>query len=222
MELSYKKLCGYERKLKSGLGYEAYSYIYVWGETKDLKKLINYIDNNFILYKDNMKFGQHEIHIWGNREDTRYLLMTLNEDKLKEVGCKNFYEELKKELETNFNNTNISVEFGLDYMLDAIKIENFIDKFVIDLNNLPFEKLSIIEPCYTSFPKLKESYVKRYYDIEKTILKQLLNKTIVVNGIKGKFKKVNNSVTGYGFFKQRARNKYYNFTLNKINSLEFC
>lgn len=221
MELRYEKLCGYDHYLKSGLGYEAYSHIYVWGQTADLKKLVDYISKNFIVFKDGIvKWNEHEIHIWGNSEDTRYLQITLNEEKLKEQGCKNFYEKLKNELETNFSNTDIIVSFGLDYMLDAEKIEDFIDHYEMDLNNLPFEKFSVINPCDSSFPKLKEGYVEKYYAIEKEIFRQLLNKTIIVNGMKGKYKGVNNSVIG--FFKQRATKTYYNITLNKIYSLEFC
>lgn len=107
MELKYKKLCGYEGNAKSKLGYEAYSHIYVYGLTKDLKRLVEFIDENFIIYKDTIKWNEHEIHIWGNNEETEYIQITLNEEKLKQVGCDNFYTVLKKKLELDFINTNI-------------------------------------------------------------------------------------------------------------------
>lgn len=222
MRISYKNLLGYERDSKSGLGFETYKMIYLWGKTNDLEKIHQYVLNKFTTYRQGsgVKFGEHEIHIWWS---DRHSQLTLNGEKNGEKRNKEIYTDILNQLETTFKDLDITVEFCKDYQLSATKIEEFIDNYEIDINNLHLEKLSVIaDPGLVGFPKLKEETWNKWFSLNIQFINMLgdTGKKFIINDIKGSFKKLNNGQ--YGFFKLRVRKSYYNFKLNNIISLEVC
>lgn len=220
MEFKVENLYGYEKKKKSGLGYETFTFIYFWGQNEDLNKIKQFAIDNFRTYKhDNtVKYGEHEIFLWST---DGHFYFVLNAELHGEERNNEILKIIENALKTTFKDLNVTVRFGKDYQLLPSKIEEFLDSYVIDINNLPIDKFSVLEPCCTSFPKLKEGYVSKLYNFEKQIKHLLFNKTITINGIKGKFKKIN-SEGDLGFFKLRATKNYYNINLRDIKTLELC
>lgn len=216
MNVKYENLAGYESNKKSGLGYENIGYIYFWGKEEILEEIKKYIVNNFITYTHDgkVKFGEQELffHGGGNHFNLKF-----NSNKNGEIRDKEIYEQIKNKLEADFNKFDFTVKFGIGYALSKIIIEDFIDNYVVDLDNLELNKFNHIRPCVVGFPKLKEESYVKLNEIHKQVMNLLEGKKVEVNGMKGQFRKVRNTV---GFFKQRARVNYYNLNIENMRELK--
>jgi hypothetical protein len=229
MEIKYKKLAGYDRKVKSDLGYESVTYLYFYGKDGNLKEIRDWGRKTFKVYQDddNIKYGEHEIFKWG---DNNYFTYTLNAEKHGENRNNEIVSMIKNKLETTFNNLDITIVFGIDYVLSSSKIRKFLDEYAFNPVNIPFDKFNVLEWNTTSFPEVSNICKLKYKEIQKEIFTYYKDKKVVIvksgsssmipdEVLNGRFRNYDNEIV---FFKLRARNHFYRLQLNNIYSLKLA
>ena len=195
---------------------------------KDAKKTINkigdWLEENFIVYqrstKDNYK--THQLFYWSDGTGNYF---TINYNELYS------FDEWDKWTEkiTNYIRDNYSYIEGdmfIQYK-NCIKwdeVNSYILDTDFDVFNLPYKKLRCIgRHAFTSGSRLTEESKEKITELDlrfnSEFLKSKENSKVVFNGYKGTVRKINEGE--YGFFKHRAKTKYYKMRLNCIDSLEF-
>lgn len=207
----------YEEKKKSGLGFDTVKMIKLYGESHELFKISTFIKNAFIVYKDRCsKYGDHEVHIWTS-EDGKHIQITPNAQKNKEARNNEIVTIIRRELESSYRDSPITAIFLKGYQLSKELIEDFLLNYKLDMDNLQLEKFNVLRFSYVGFPKVSTEALNKYDEINSELLELLVDKKVILNGMKGKFKRHHEKI---GFFKLRARSHYYSFEINYIKTLE--
>ncbi len=185
----------------------------------------DYLEENYIMYqykKDNrVKYGEHELFYWASWENPeRYWTIDFNEnlsfDKRIEL-----LNQIIKYLENNFTSVGGSVRLQYKNCMDWNLANDFISNLDIDINNIPYAKIKALY-CFQftgDWRNLTTENVNKLMSLEQELLKSLEGKKVILNGIKGTLKKIDDCGT-YGVFKPRATRQYYKIGLKYIDTLE--
>lgn len=218
VEIKEEVLATYPNRAKSGLGFETFGMIKLFGEPSHLRSITTFVKENFDVYKENiLKWGEHEVHIWTSQDGTSVHL-TPNGMKNGEKRNEDINSLIRQELSTTFKDLEVTAIFGLTFQLTKERVEEFIFNFKFDNNQIPFEKFNVIRPCTVGYPKPSKEAMERYLQLDHKFKEFLLDKKVIVNGLKGRFKRLSSGEIA--FFKLRARKTYYKFSLNNIQTLE--
>ena len=187
-----------------------------------IQELKDYLELKYKMYqykKDNgIKFGEEELFYWSNYDSQRYFDVTLKDNNNIKHNEK-ISKEIEEYVKEKYKNTNLYVRFQYHNRIDWSKINDYIEYFELDFNNIPFEELAAISSrmFYVGSYYTEESMIK-LANIEKQIMKYFQNKKIIYNNIKGTLREL--PCGGYGVFKPRATKTYYPIKLKSIEKLE--
>lgn len=232
MEINYEPSIGYEKRMNSGLAKEKYSHLYIHskpiaytGKSLNglLEKLNQTFKTNFSL--PNFKYGQHEIYIWhGQEEQLNHLQVTLNNQFDYEVG-KEIVDRLLGICEKD--DSISSIRILRDSAIDEQLVEEFLKGLTITPETI-IENLHRFN-CIESKMYYKNPFIQQVVDqADRMLFIAYLDKTIMLNEIKGKIKEVQHEGYQYGFFKFRERKSFYPYSVvqksasNCINKIELA
>lgn len=186
-------------------------------------KIMDLLEENFKVYQyknsTNERYKDYDLYFWSNRKITQrfnYFTLNFNNGSIRENH--KIIDKLLMLLIDNFSEETFTVIIQYTLVFNMNKIESVIENCVFDMSKIDIVSLGIIEKNlynHHSFDlpvRLKD----KLNELSIYIKKELLNKKIVFNGMVGKIKLVNNNE--YGFFKHRAKTRYYKFELRNINS----
>lgn len=187
-----------------------------------MKSIADYLEENYKMYqykKDNgVKFGEHDLFFWTNRDDLLYFDVNINAETLEKHN--QIVNSIVNYIENNYSNTQINVTLNYTVRNDWNRINDYL-KQDFGVNNLPIEVLQELHRGinYAGWDFTKES-VQKLNELSNLYLDQFVDKRVFWNGMKGTIK--NFDENRYGFFKLRARKNYYTISLGNSDSLEIA
>lgn len=197
-------------------------------EEEKAKELLDWLEENFIVYqyknRTREQYKKHELFFWSNGS-LDYFRISFNDEN----GYANWDKWLDKILNhitENHPDTKGLLSLHYQNCINWDKVNNYIQNTNFDINNLPLDKLRIITKNGGSKGRtvvgslLSDESKEILYQLEKELLKSLVDKKVFYNGVKGTIRKIDDNM--YGFFKLRARKNYYWIRLENIRSLEIA
>lgn len=194
-----------------------------------IQEIRDYLELKYKMYqykKDNgIKYGEEELFYWHNG-DTRYNDFKRYFDvTLKDNNSIEHNERISKEIEQyvkdNYPNANLYVRFQYTDRIDWDKVNDYIENFELDLENIPFEELhAVTSYMFCCGSHYNEKSMEKLTDIENQLMKFYEGKKVIYNGIKGTLKHLGNN--NYGVFKPRATRTYYPIELKTIKELKIA
>lgn len=193
-------------------------------EEETSKTIMDLLTQNFKVYqyKDcTTNRNDYELFFWSNKCLTgsfRYFTISFC-DKSIETN----YEIMDKLLLLLMDNlSDLEFEVAIQYTrgLSNLKVENYIMKCEFDINKLDIPTLGVIEKHIYHYHKveLSEKAKWKLIELSKYIKGTLNNKRVVFNNMRGTIRSISDGE--YGFFKLRAKTRYYHFELYNVNSIE--
>lgn len=189
----------------------------------DSVKIMELLEENFKVYqyKNKDNYEERELFFWTNSSITnnfRYFTIGFKEKAISKNY--NMIDKLLMLLIDNLSMLDFEVYIQYTNELSKEKIKNYLNTCVFDINKMDFKLLGIIESEGIYYGKhiLDNEEKVKLNELSKFVKEKLTGKRFKFNGIDGKLKMINDKECG--FFKLRARNKYYIFELRNIRSIE--
>ena len=192
----------------------------------DSEKIMDLLEKNFKVYQYNdlteERYKESELFFWSNKGITgRFDYFTIT---FKEGAISKNYEKIDKLLmllNDSFLNCEFEVAIQYTAMIDPERVSNYIQNCKFEINTLDIPSLGFIESHIYLYRTLELSpeIKDKLRELSSFIKKSLEGKRINFNGMIGTVKKISESE--YGFFKLRAKTRYYRFELNTTKSISF-
>ena len=196
-------------------------------DNKKALEFLDWLEDNYIMYQykneTRDQYKNHELFFWSNGS-TDYFRISLN-NKISFERWGIITEQILNYIKNNCSDIDGEIALHYQNCIDYDKVNNYILKTNFDINNLPFNELRVITKNCGDKGRtvcgslLSEESKNKLYELEQELLKSLVNKKVIYNGMKGTIKPISDY---YGFFKQRATRTYYNVMFERIAELKLA